>query len=156
MQDQKQTEAIQMLQIQLENVTKLMLNLSVTVGQLQREVCTYTHTRTPIHLSLSIPLGSIGSDITSVSQVSDRQNYLVLSLVLCLALGLLLCMQCCCSSTNNRSPAIPVSNHYPSPKRYARMYSPDASYTQTFNLSAYFKQKRCFGVRNSGLCSCIT
>lgn len=46
-QDQKQTEAIQMLQSQLENVTKLMLNLSVTVGQLQREV--YTHTNAHIH-----------------------------------------------------------------------------------------------------------
>ncbi|XP_034169297.2 SUN domain-containing ossification factor isoform X1 [Pangasianodon hypophthalmus] len=90
-QDQKQTEAIQMLQSQLENVTKLMLNLSVTVGQLQREV-------------------------------SDRQSYLVVSLVLCLALGLLLCMQCCCSSSNNRSSSIPVSNHYPSPKRCFSSY----------------------------------
>ncbi|KAF5900461.1 SUN domain-containing ossification factor isoform X1, partial [Clarias magur] len=90
-QDLKQTEAIQMLQSQLENVTKLMLNLSVTVGQLQREV-------------------------------SDRQSYLVVSLVLCLALGLLLCMQCCCSSSNNRSSPIPVSNHYPSPKRCFSSY----------------------------------
>ncbi|KAK3516607.1 hypothetical protein QTP70_021944 [Hemibagrus guttatus] len=90
-QDQKQTEAIQMLQSQLENVTSLMLNLSVTVSQLQREV-------------------------------SDRQSYLVVSLVLCLALGLLLCMQCCCSSSNNRSSAIPVSNHYPSPKRCFSSY----------------------------------
>ncbi|XP_017311990.1 SUN domain-containing ossification factor isoform X3 [Ictalurus punctatus] len=90
-QDQKQTEAIQMLQSQLENVTKLMLNLSVTVGQLQREV-------------------------------SDRQSYLVVSLVLCLALGLLLCVQCCCSSSNNRSAVIPVSNHYPSPKRCFSSY----------------------------------
>ncbi|XP_046692439.1 SUN domain-containing ossification factor isoform X2 [Silurus meridionalis] len=91
-QDQKQTEAIQMLQSQLENVTKLMLNLSIIVGQLQREV-------------------------------SDRQSYLVVSLVLCLALGLLLCMQCCCSSSSNsRSSAIPVSNHYPSPKRCFSSY----------------------------------
>ncbi|XP_058234702.1 SUN domain-containing ossification factor isoform X3 [Hemibagrus wyckioides] len=90
-QDQKQTEAIQMLQSQLENVTNLMLNLSVTVGQLQREV-------------------------------SDRQSYLVVSLVLCLALGLLLCMQCCCSSSGNRSSPIPVSNHYPSPKRCFSSY----------------------------------
>ncbi|XP_060773555.1 SUN domain-containing ossification factor isoform X4 [Neoarius graeffei] len=91
-QDQKQTEAIQMLQSQLENVTKLMLNLSVTVGQLQREV-------------------------------SDRQSYLVVSLLLCLALGLLLCTQCCCSSSsNNRSSPIPVSNHYPSPKRCFSSY----------------------------------
>ncbi|KAM9435743.1 SUN domain-containing ossification factor isoform 3-T4 [Clarias gariepinus] len=90
-QDLKQTEAIQTLQNQLENITKLMLNLSVTVGQLQREV-------------------------------SDRQSYLVVSLVLCLALGLLLCMQCCCTSSNNRSSPIPVSNHYPSPKRCFSSY----------------------------------
>lgn len=37
-QDQKQTESIQVLQNQLENVTKLMLNLTKTVSQLQREV----------------------------------------------------------------------------------------------------------------------
>ncbi|XP_072538489.1 SUN domain-containing ossification factor isoform X3 [Salminus brasiliensis] len=91
-QDQKQTDSIQMLQSQLENVTKLMLNLSATVNQLQNEV-------------------------------SDRQSYLVVSLVLCLALGLLLCTQCCrSSSTPNRSSAIPVSNHYPSPKRCFSSY----------------------------------
>uniref|UniRef100_A0A665VVP1 SUN domain-containing protein n=1 Tax=Echeneis naucrates TaxID=173247 RepID=A0A665VVP1_ECHNA len=40
-QDQRQTESIQVLQSQLENVTKLMLNLTAAVGQLQREVtCT--------------------------------------------------------------------------------------------------------------------
>lgn len=37
-QDQKQTDSIQVLQSQLENVTKLMLNLTATVGQLQKEV----------------------------------------------------------------------------------------------------------------------
>lgn len=37
-QDQRQTESIQVLQSQLENVTKLMLNLTATVSQLQREV----------------------------------------------------------------------------------------------------------------------
>ncbi|XDV41855.1 hypothetical protein PO909_010647, partial [Leuciscus waleckii] len=91
-QDQKQTESIQMLQSQLENATKIMLNLSATVAQLQREV-------------------------------SDRQSYLVLSLILCLTLGLLLCTQCCRSSPNhNTSSAIPMSNHYPSPKRCFSSY----------------------------------
>lgn len=91
-QDQKQTESIQMLQSQLENATRIMLNLSATVAQLQREV-------------------------------SDRQSYLVLSLILCLTLGLLLCMQCCRSSTNhNTSPTIPMSNNYPSPKRCFSSY----------------------------------
>ncbi|KAK7150594.1 hypothetical protein R3I93_011741 [Phoxinus phoxinus] len=91
-QDQKQTESIQMLQSQLENATRIMLNLSATVAQLQREV-------------------------------SDRQSYLVLSLILCLTLGLLLCTQCCRSSPNhNTSSAIPMSNHYPSPKRCFSSY----------------------------------
>ncbi|XP_008275650.1 SUN domain-containing ossification factor isoform X3 [Stegastes partitus] len=93
-QDQKQTESIQILQSQLENVTKLMLNLTATVSQLQREV-------------------------------SDRQSYLVVSLVLCLSLGLLLCLQCCRSSSPNPSTntaALPKSNHYPSPKRCFSSY----------------------------------
>lgn len=53
-------------------------------------------------------------------QVSDRQSYLVVSLVLCLFLGLLLCLQCCCRSspsTSTDTAPIPRSNHYPSPKR---------------------------------------
>ncbi|XP_056459883.1 SUN domain-containing ossification factor isoform X2 [Gadus chalcogrammus] len=94
-QDQKQTDSIQVLQNQLENVTKLMLNLTSTVSQLQREV-------------------------------SDRQCYLVVSLVLCLSLGLLLCLQCCRNSpahTNQiNSPVLPKSNHYPSPKRCFSSY----------------------------------
>ncbi|XP_047230471.1 SUN domain-containing ossification factor isoform X2 [Girardinichthys multiradiatus] len=93
-QDQKQTDSIQVLQSQLEDVTKLMLNLTATVSQLQREV-------------------------------SDRQSYLVLSLVLCLLLGVLLCLQCCCSSSPspkaNFTP-LPKSNHYPSPKRCFSSY----------------------------------
>ncbi|KAK0144828.1 SUN domain-containing ossification factor [Merluccius polli] len=95
-QDQKQTDSIQVLQSQLENVTKLMLNLTATVSQLQREV-------------------------------SDRQCYLVVSLVLCLSLGLLLCLQCCRSSPHHHTthinpPALPKSNHYPSPKRCFSSY----------------------------------
>ncbi|KAF7668518.1 hypothetical protein LDENG_00009040 [Lucifuga dentata] len=94
-QDQKQTDSIHILQSQLENVTKLMLNLTATVSQLQREV-------------------------------SDRQSYLVVSLVLCLSLGLLLCLQCCRSSSPNpdtsSSSALPKSNHYPSPKRCFSSY----------------------------------
>lgn len=39
-QDQRQTESIQSLQGQLENVTQLVLNLSVRVSQLQIEVNT--------------------------------------------------------------------------------------------------------------------
>lgn len=39
-QDQRQTESIQLLQGQLENMTRLVLNLSVRVSQLQVEVRT--------------------------------------------------------------------------------------------------------------------
>lgn len=42
-QDQRQTESIQLLQGQLENMTRLVLNLSVRVSQLQVEV----HTNAP-------------------------------------------------------------------------------------------------------------
>ncbi|XP_034736455.1 SUN domain-containing ossification factor isoform X2 [Etheostoma cragini] len=93
-QDQRQTDSIQVLQSQLENVTKLMLNLTATVSQLQREV-------------------------------SDRQSYLVVSLVLCLSLGLLLCLQCCRSSSptpNTNAAALIQGNHYPSPKRCFSSY----------------------------------
>lgn len=54
-------------------------------------------------------------------QVSDRQSYLVVSLVLCLFLGLVLCLQCCRSSSpspKTSAAALPKSNHYPSPKRF--------------------------------------
>ncbi|KAK1897671.1 SUN domain containing ossification factor [Dissostichus eleginoides] len=93
-QDQRQTDSIQILHSQLENVSKLMLNLTDTVSQLQREV-------------------------------SDRQSYLVVSLVLCLTLGLLLCLQCCRSPSPSPNPiaaALPKSNHYPSPKRCFSSY----------------------------------
>ncbi|XP_058887387.1 SUN domain-containing ossification factor isoform X5 [Acipenser ruthenus] len=93
-QDQRQTESIQSLQSQLKNMTQLVLNLSVTVGQLQREV-------------------------------SDRQSYLVIALVLCVCLGLLLCVQRCGSSSPAQevfSLPVPKSNHYPSPKRCFSSY----------------------------------
>ncbi|KAL7386914.1 hypothetical protein ABVT39_015507 [Epinephelus coioides] len=89
-QDQRQTESIHMLQGQLENVTQLVLNLSVRVSQLQNEV-------------------------------ADRQNYLLLSLVLCLCLGLLLCVNHCrintISPTAEPEPPIPKSYTYCCPER---------------------------------------
>ncbi|XP_071262339.1 SUN domain-containing ossification factor-like isoform X4 [Salvelinus alpinus] len=89
-QDQRQTESIQMLQGQLENVTKLMINLTMTVSQLQKEV-------------------------------SDRQSYLVVSLVLCVCLGLVFCLHCC-RSTNTQTTTHTAVNHYPSPKRCFSSY----------------------------------
>nr|XP_012779005.2 SUN domain-containing ossification factor isoform X2 [Maylandia zebra] len=89
-QDQRQTESIQFLQGQLENVTQLVLNLSVRVSQLQNEV-------------------------------SDRQNYLLLSLFLCLSLGLLLCANHCRLSTvpptTEPEPPSPKSYTYCCPER---------------------------------------
>ncbi|KAM9349618.1 SUN domain-containing ossification factor [Symphorus nematophorus] len=82
-QDQRQTESIQLLQGQLENVTRLVLNLSVRVSQLQTEV-------------------------------SDRQNYLLLSLMLCLCLGLLLCANRCRITTipPTTEPEPPITKSY--------------------------------------------
>jgi len=111
-----------MLQSQLENATKIMLNLSATVAQLQREVYKPYIIPSPSYESYHGPPSNVYQylkpAVHCVLQVSDRQSYLVLSLILCLTLGLLLCMQCCRSSPNhNTSSVIPVSNHYPSPKR---------------------------------------
>ncbi|XP_051481342.1 SUN domain-containing ossification factor isoform X2 [Apus apus] len=93
-QDQRQTEAIQLLQAQLTNMTQLVFNLSTTVGELKREV-------------------------------SDRQTYLVISLLLCVILGLVLCVQRCRSTSQfceDYLSKIPKSNHYPSPKRCFSSY----------------------------------
>ncbi|KAK2895604.1 SUN domain-containing ossification factor-like isoform X2 [Channa argus] len=82
-QDQRQTESIQLLQGQLENMTQLVLNLSVRVSQLQNEV-------------------------------SDRQNYLLLSLALCLCLGLLMCVSHCQITTvpPATNPDLPIQTNY--------------------------------------------
>ncbi|NXO22258.1 SUCO factor, partial [Cisticola juncidis] len=93
-QDQRQTEAIQLLQAQLTNMTQLASNLSATVAELKREV-------------------------------SDRQTYLVISLVLCLILGLVLFVQRCRSPSQfceDYLSKLPKSNHYPSPKRCFSSY----------------------------------
>ncbi|XP_068196500.1 SUN domain-containing ossification factor-like isoform X2 [Antennarius striatus] len=84
-QDQRQTESIQSLQVQLENVTRLVLNLSVRVGHLQDEV-------------------------------SDRQTYLLLSLLLSLCLGLLLCANHCrlTSLAPAAGPRPPLAKSYTS------------------------------------------
>ncbi|MBV98045.1 SUN domain-containing ossification factor, partial [Eschrichtius robustus] len=93
-QDQRQTEAIQLLQAQLTNVTQLVSNLSTTVAELKHEV-------------------------------SDRQSYLVISLVLCVVLGLMLCMQRCRNTSQfdgDYISKLPKSNQYPSPKRCFSSY----------------------------------
>ncbi|NXX94271.1 SUCO factor, partial [Centropus bengalensis] len=93
-QDQRQTEAIQLLQAQLTNLTQLASNLSTVVAQLKREV-------------------------------SERQTYLVISLILCVILGLVLCVQRCRRNSRfceDYLSKIPKSNHYPSPKRCFSSY----------------------------------
>ncbi|XP_063075343.1 SUN domain-containing ossification factor-like [Engraulis encrasicolus] len=87
-QDQRQTDSILTLQGQLENVTQLVLNLSVRVSQLQREV-------------------------------SDRQSYLLLCLVLCLLLGVVLFITHCLSyapPTAEPDPALINSYTYCCPE----------------------------------------
>ncbi|KAL1769916.1 SUN domain-containing ossification factor isoform X1 [Sigmodon hispidus] len=93
-QDQRQTEAIHLLQAQLTNMTQLVSNLSATVADLKREV-------------------------------SDRQSYLVMSLILCVILGLMLCMQRCRNTSQfdgDYISKLPKSNQYPSPKRCFSSY----------------------------------
>nr|XP_048277605.1 SUN domain-containing ossification factor isoform X2 [Myodes glareolus] len=93
-QDQRQTEAIHLLQAQLTNMTQLVSNLSATVAELKREV-------------------------------SDRQSYLVMSLILCVVLGLMLCMQRCRNTSQfdgDYISKLPKSNQYPSPKRCFSSY----------------------------------
>ncbi|XP_062962186.1 SUN domain-containing ossification factor isoform X2 [Cynocephalus volans] len=93
-QDQRQTEAIQLLQAQLTNMTHLVSNLSTTIAELKREV-------------------------------SDRQSYLVISLVLCVVLGLMLCMQRCRNTSQfdgDYISKLPKSNQYLSPKRCFSSY----------------------------------
>ncbi|XP_053485766.1 SUN domain-containing ossification factor isoform X2 [Ictalurus furcatus] len=82
-QDQKQTESIQVLQRQLENVTQLVLNLSLQVSQLQREV-------------------------------SDRHSYLLLCVVLGLLICIVICVNYCRMSAENLStePDTYVPNSY--------------------------------------------
>ncbi|KAK7945035.1 hypothetical protein WMY93_000763 [Mugilogobius chulae] len=81
-QDLRQTESIQQLQGQLENVTQLVLNLSIQVNQLRTEV-------------------------------SDRESYLLLSLVLCFCVGLLLYInRCRMSSTSCPEPDPPITESY--------------------------------------------
>ncbi|XP_046882888.1 SUN domain-containing ossification factor isoform X2 [Hypomesus transpacificus] len=110
-QDQRQTESIQTLQGQLENITRLVLNLSVSVLQLQ-------------------------------SEVSDRQSYLLLCLVLCLLLGLLLCSHHCRISSLPPSPTTD-----PEPPSYS---SPDRSFSSRDDTS--FKRRASYPLLLSDSC----
>nr|KAF6414492.1 SUN domain containing ossification factor [Molossus molossus] len=58
-------------------------------------------------------------------EVSDRQSYLVTSLVLCVVLGLMLCMQRCRNISQfdgDYGSGLPKCNQYPSPKRCFSSY----------------------------------
>ncbi|XP_044295355.1 SUN domain-containing ossification factor isoform X3 [Varanus komodoensis] len=93
-QDLKQTEAIQLLQAQLANVTQLVSNLSSAVTELKREV-------------------------------SYRQTYLVVTLLLCAILGLMVFVQWCKNKSELNDDffsKVPKSNHYASPKRCVSSY----------------------------------
>ncbi|XP_053486131.1 SUN domain-containing ossification factor-like [Ictalurus furcatus] len=96
-QDQKQTESIQVLQRQLENVTQLVLNLSLQVSQLQREV-------------------------------SDRHSYLLLCVVLGLLICIVICVNYCRMSAENLSTEpdtyVPNSYSYCCPDRKPETITP--------------------------------
>ncbi|NXY48020.1 SUCO factor, partial [Ceuthmochares aereus] len=58
-------------------------------------------------------------------EVSERQTYLVIALILCVILGLVLCVQRCRGTSQSCEDyllKIPRSNHYPSPKRCFSSY----------------------------------
>ncbi|XP_069497297.1 SUN domain-containing ossification factor isoform X2 [Ambystoma mexicanum] len=58
-------------------------------------------------------------------EVSDRQSFLVVALVLCIILGLMVCVQRCRNTSQlseDYSSKIPKSNNYPSPKRCFSSY----------------------------------
>ncbi|XP_049573335.1 SUN domain-containing ossification factor isoform X5 [Syngnathus scovelli] len=107
-QDQKQQDSIQVLQSQLENITKLMLNLTATVRQLQKEV----------------------SDRQSYL-VASLAVCVSLGLLLCLQC----CRSSCAAprpdtaSATTTTVALPKSQHYPSPKRCFSSYD-DMSLTR--------------------------
>ncbi|KAL1279655.1 hypothetical protein QQF64_014255, partial [Cirrhinus molitorella] len=104
-QDQRQTDSIQSLQVQLENVTQLVLSLSVSVSRLQQEV-------------------------------SDRQSYILLCLLLCVLLGLLICVnygqisespavdsqRSCCS---DRDELLPLRRRASDPLSLSSLHTPD-------------------------------
>ncbi|KAM6218987.1 SUN domain-containing ossification factor [Rhynchocyon petersi] len=93
-QDQRQTEAIQLLQAQLTNMTQLVLNLSTTVAELQREV----------------------SDRQSYLVIC-----LVLCVVLGLMLCMQRCRNTS-QFDGDYISKLPKSNQYPSPKRCFSSY----------------------------------
>ncbi|XP_053549211.1 SUN domain-containing ossification factor isoform X2 [Bombina bombina] len=58
-------------------------------------------------------------------EVSDRQSYLMISLILCIILGLYICLQRCRNTSHFNEDdlsKIPKSNNYPSPKRCFSSY----------------------------------
>ena len=60
LQDQRQTEAIQLLQAQLTNMTQLVSNLSTTVAELKHEVIVID--------------GAVGNSVIKVDFVSENFN----------------------------------------------------------------------------------
>ncbi|XP_051868140.1 SUN domain-containing ossification factor isoform X2 [Pristis pectinata] len=86
-----------------------------TIGLLQGQLANLTEL-----------VGNLTETVKRLDQeVSDRQNYLVISLALCVILAVLLCVQRCWNNPISRdvhSPTVPKSNHYPSPKRCFSSY----------------------------------
>ncbi|XP_041446484.1 SUN domain-containing ossification factor isoform X2 [Xenopus laevis] len=77
-------------------------------------------------LNMSQLVSNLSASIVELKrEVSDRQSYLVISLVLCVILGIITCFQRCRSSSHfseDDLSNIPKSNNYPSPKRCFSSY----------------------------------
>ncbi|MEE6496094.1 hypothetical protein FKM82_002228 [Ascaphus truei] len=71
-------------------------------------------------------VSNLSATVTELKrEVCDRQSYLVVSLVLCIILGLFVCLQRCRNASQFNEDylsKIPKSNNYPSPKRCFSSY----------------------------------
>nr|DBA18115.1 TPA: hypothetical protein GDO54_016401 [Pyxicephalus adspersus] len=77
-------------------------------------------------LNMTLLVSNLSVTVSELRQeVFDRQTYLIISLVLCVVLLALLCLQRCRNSSqfnDNDLSKIPKSNNYPSPKRCFSSY----------------------------------
>ncbi|XP_044156492.1 SUN domain-containing ossification factor isoform X1 [Bufo gargarizans] len=76
-------------------------------------------------LNMTQLVSNLSATVTELKrEVSDQQNYVVISLILCIGLALFICLRCRNSSPFNDDDLskIPKSNNYPSPKRCFSSY----------------------------------
>ncbi|XP_075038549.1 SUN domain-containing ossification factor isoform X2 [Mixophyes fleayi] len=77
-------------------------------------------------LNMTLLVSNLSATVTELKrEVTDQQSYLILSLVLCIIMGLWVCLQRCKNSSQFNDDClskIPKSNNYPSPKRCFSSY----------------------------------